>query len=127
MKGLQPDTTQTSGELTAALDISGALLMWPWGLGTQVQEQLTMGPQGWPGHQVPLGSSAGAWQAPYSPTSFSNPTGVSVGVGGWPYPSVPDTGYNSIPLMPLPFRDYALPIGDHLTSVMREHIRKDNA
>ena len=41
--------------------------------------------------------------------TFPAPLRLAPGVGVWPYPSVPDTGYNSIPLKALPFGDYLTP------------------
>ena len=50
----------------------------------------------------------------------------TAGGGDWTYPSVPDTGYNSVPLKDLPFEDYSLPLGDHLTLATKERIWKGN-
>ena len=46
-----------------------------------------------------------------------------LGVGVWPYPSVPAMGYNLVPLKVLLFGDHAMPLGDHLTPATKEKIQ----
>ena len=71
--------------------------------------------------QVPPEPSMG-WISPYPQVSFPDPLGVIPGVGAWPYPSVLDTGCNFVPLKALPFGDYSMSLGDHLTPATKEKI-----
>ena len=70
----------------------------------------------WPGTSVQLSR----WAAPYPPNAFLVPITLTAGMGAWPYPSVPDTGYNTMPLQALPFGNHAMPLGDHLTMTTKE-------
>ena len=35
---------------------------------------------------------------------------------------MPDTGYNTVPIVALPYTDYSTLLGDHLTPVVKEKI-----
>ena len=47
-------------------------------------------------------------------------------VGAWPYPSVPNTSYNMVPLGALPYGDYSMALGDHLAPATKEKYEKTN-
>ena len=42
------------------------------------------------------------------------------------HPSVPNTGYNMVPIAALPYTDYSTPLGDHLTLAVKEKIEWEN-
>ena len=67
----------------------------------------------------------GGWGMPCVPSSSQTPPGNLRGAGAWPYLSVPDTGYNMVPLRVLPYGDYTMPLGDHLMPMVKEKICKE--
>ena len=95
--------------------------------------QLTLGYNAYTPHtSLNMGSPSVAW--PYAnphcsalgmPYSVAPPQAQAKnlpGTGYWPFPAVANTGYNTLPIGPLPHGDYSMPLGDHLTSTTKEKI-----
>ena len=110
--------------LTPTPDTFKDAITWPWpgigqiGMSSFTSHQVAHG-IGMQSPQVPSGPPIG-WILPYPQVSHPASLGVTPGVSVWPYPSVPDTGYNSVPLKALSFGDYSMPLGDHLTPAIKE-------
>ena len=115
----------SSGESAMALGTTSQALSWPWLGGGQFTSSFytAFDTQSFRAPTTPWPCSSshyGEWAIPYPPVTFSPLVNTVVCVGVWPYPSVQDMGYNSVPLRPLPFGDYAMPLGDQLTPAMQE-------
>ena len=103
-------------------------ITWPWAGASQPTpttpsqgSSQIMGPAGafWPYAMPPVCN----WGM-IPPNVASASQGTPASAGGWPYPSVADTGYNTVPLYELPYGDYSTPLGDHLTPAVKEKIWK---
>ena len=105
-----------SGILGVASDTTQDMLVLPWSGSDQVQGfailQKGLGSVESSGFQTQgstdQGPVTGIWTASYPPVTFPVPLGLTPRVNIWPYPSVPDTGYYSVLLKALPFREYTL-------------------
>ena len=102
---------------------------WPWAGGPQ---QALASPSA--GVSPPMMCPGGFWP-PVSPQWFGwgmpfpnsgQPTAAADGksVGAQLHPSVPNTGYNTVPITAMPYTDYNSPLGDHLTPAVKEKIWK---
>ena len=112
--GYQPataaqDTTPiiTSGDLVVAPDTYQNLAAWPWLSselrGTHYSMVQELQGFGFPANQWPNpGTPFRRVMSPYPQVTSPAPLGATTGVGVWPYPSVPDTGCNSVHLKSLP-------------------------
>ena len=72
----------------------------------------------WPGSNAHIGS----WTAAYPQVAFPSPLNLIGDTGIWPYPEVPDTRFNTVPLQVLPEGDYSAPLANHLTLATKEKI-----
>ena len=62
------------------------------------------------------------WGMPHAFMPPAPTSSIGISGGTMQHPSVPPTGYNSVPLAALPYGDYSTPLGDHLTPVVKEKI-----
>ena len=89
--------TMSSNESAIALGTQTPLSAWPWAGSTSMGYTMN----------IPYTSmSRGLTNA-----QSENPTNI----GSWPYPAIPNTGYNMVPFGALPYGDYSMPLGDYLT------------
>ena len=62
---------------------------------------------------------------PYPTVTLTAQNNTTAIAGVWPYPSVANIGYNTVPLCTLPYGDYSMSLGDHLTPATKEKIWQD--
>ena len=124
----EQDGPSTSyGEFAPGPFAQAAPPAWPWPAGApgtypQTTPYISMSP-GLPNAPWPYATPhLTGWGAPAgAPPAQAQPT-LTAGSGAWPYPSVPNTGYNTVPITALPYGDYSTPLGDHLSPATKEKI-----
>ena len=116
----------SDGECIIAPQLQSPGPAWPWAggaVGTPTGHISQMShDRGYPSATWPyIGPQWGTWGMPWGGAPPPPLPGSSEAIGGW-HPSVPNTGYNTVPTGALPYADYATPVGDHLTVATKEKI-----
>ncbi|XP_078247520.1 uncharacterized protein LOC144588466 [Pogona vitticeps] len=117
----------TGSSLTSMPSLSSTLPAWPWPGSDQFNLQPypagnTQASGAFSASWPYMSAHLGGWAAPLMQSPAPALVTPAAGVGVWPYPSVLDTGYNTVPLQALPFGDHAMPLGNHLTPVTKKKI-----
>ena len=117
----------TYSEYEATHNTQGQSATWPWAGGLQ---QTFASPN--PCTSPPMTSPGGFWPSinphwfgwgmPYANATKTAPASEGKNLGAKQHHSVPDTGYNTVPIAALPYSDYSMPLGDHLTPAVKEKI-----
>ena len=104
MEDSEPSMSDVPREFMAAHKTFTPMPAWPWRISGQfnmpvdtitgMQVPCTAGTQ-WPSASTPVAN----WASPYAQGSPPIFLGPAAKVRVWPYPSVPDMGYNTVPLM----------------------------
>ena len=116
--------TTSSGELAIAPGTQAPLSTWPWAGGMPISYSNTPYTSiswGLPNVAWPFANlSCSGWGMPYVAPSMQAQAKNTPSIGSWPYPAVPNTGYNTVLFGALPYGDYSMPLGNHLTPATKE-------
>uniref|UniRef100_A0ABM5GAZ6 C3H1-type domain-containing protein n=1 Tax=Pogona vitticeps TaxID=103695 RepID=A0ABM5GAZ6_9SAUR len=121
------ESTRVAGEYEASRKTISQATQWPW-MGGALQAGATpnayMTPGApWPGSfWPPMGPQWFGWGMPMQPPSHNTPADEGKSAVIQQHPSVPNTGYNTVPMTAMPYSDYSTPLGDHLTAAVKEKI-----
>ena len=124
----EPSTaTTSSGELANAPGTYTPVPAWPWVGGGHYNHTLytpyNMQSAGISNNAWPCSSPQfSGWGMPYASFSLPALPNNVANAGVWPYLSVSNMGYNTVPLCALWSGDYSMPLGDHLTPATQEKI-----
>ena len=119
--------TTLSGEFAAIPGTETPLSAWPWASGTPVgcttNTSYTSMSMGLPTMARPYANPHfSGWGMPYVAPSMQPQPENPVSMASWPYSTVPNSGYNTVPLGTLPYGDYSMLLGGHVTPATKEKI-----
>ena len=115
-----------AGESAYAVNSQPLQAVWPWAVTAQSQApatSYTTQPLGWPNVYWPSPTQQFCgWSTPYAAPVTPGTSGGGQGKNTGQHPSVPNTGYNTVPITAMPYGDYTMQLGDHLTPAVKEKI-----
>ena len=116
-----------SGEYGGTHSAGSQLAAWPWLGGLQQPSAspnfYTTPNMAWPGGFWPsMGPQWCGWGMPGASPLNSGTASEGKYLASQLHPSVPNTGYNTVPIAAIPYTDYSTPLGDHLTPAVKEKI-----